>query len=101
MALGTCPTVPYRDDRGRSVGDDGYDVSSGRSIWFREDRTNAASRMMTMEARLICEGCPVQTDCLTYALEGKVDDGIWGGTDGKQRRAMRRKTRITSMAAVG
>jgi hypothetical protein len=101
MALGICPTIPYRDDRGRSVGDDGYDPASGRSIWFREDRNNAASKMMTMEAKVLCQTCPVKSDCLTYALDGKVDDGIWGGTDPKQRRAMRRKVRITSMAAVG
>jgi WhiB family transcriptional regulator, redox-sensing transcriptional regulator len=42
-------------------------------------------------AREICAQCAVRTDCLTYALESdpSEDDGVWGGTDAKQRRNLR------------
>jgi len=40
-------------------------------------------------ARAICATCPVTEDCLAYAM-GDVDTvGIWAGTTGRERRAMR------------
>jgi len=101
MALGSCLGYAPRDNHGRTAGEIGFDQSRAGSMWFKEDRTNAAARMMTLEAKAICSTCPVQSDCLTYAMDGRVDDGVWGGTTGKERKAMRRKARITSMAAVG
>lgn len=40
----------------------------------------------------VCRGCPVQTPCLTYALENDERWGVWAGTTPKQRRALSRKT---------
>jgi WhiB family redox-sensing transcriptional regulator len=31
----------------------------------------------------ICRSCPVQTDCLAYAVEHSQYDGIWGGLWGR------------------
>jgi len=42
------------------------------------------------DAKAICESCPVQSDCLQFALENKQEDGIWGGTDEVERRRLRR-----------
>jgi hypothetical protein len=42
----------------------------------------------------ICDSCPVQQDCLKYALEQKINHGFWGGKSERQRRkiiARRRK----------
>ena len=39
-------------------------------------------------ALAICRSCPVRSECL--AAHMGEPDGIWGGTSGKQRRAMRR-----------
>jgi WhiB family transcriptional regulator, redox-sensing transcriptional regulator len=39
-------------------------------------------------ARRICANCPVQIDCLQYAITAD-EWGIWGGLDGEQRRALR------------
>lgn len=44
-------------------------------------------------ARKICGGCPVRVKCLNYALDEEIRDGIWGGTTGKQRYALRRQGR--------
>lgn len=41
------------------------------------------------EAKAVCRTCPVQTNCLAYALSGK-EFGIWGGTSENQRRPLRR-----------
>lgn len=27
----------------------------------------------------LCASCPVKLDCLSHALDGMVDDGVWGG----------------------
>jgi WhiB family redox-sensing transcriptional regulator len=35
-------------------------------------------RRSTQDARQICAGCPVRTDCLAYARSHGVE-GIWGG----------------------
>ena len=43
------------------------------------------------EARIICAGCPVRTQCLDYALAASERHGIWGGTTEKQRRTMSRQ----------
>lgn len=37
----------------------------------------------------VCRRCPVQQDCLQYALD-HPQHGIWGGTTAKDRRAMAR-----------
>ncbi|MDJ0953080.1 MAG: WhiB family transcriptional regulator [Acidimicrobiia bacterium] len=42
------------------------------------------------EAIRICRGCPVQLDCLEFALETKVRFGIWGGATEKERRTLQR-----------
>lgn len=38
------------------------------------------------EARVICRRCPVRGDCLEYALEHRIGQGIWGGKTARERR---------------
>lgn len=39
----------------------------------------------TADAALsVCQECPVQGRCLTYALENK-EQGVWGGTEEEER----------------
>ncbi len=42
-------------------------------------------------ALAICATCPVQTECLEYALEADVRYGVWGGMSEKQRRRLARQ----------
>ncbi len=44
----------------------------------------------TDEARAICARCLVTDECLTFALE-HGEQGVWGGTDEADRRAMRKR----------
>lgn len=40
-------------------------------------------------AKAVCAGCPVRAECLAFALEHGLDDGIFGGLDAADRRALR------------
>ena len=48
-------------------------------------------------ARKICNAdCPVKERCLEYALEHRIEHGVWGGTSERERRRIlvRRRTTI-------
>lgn len=49
-------------------------------------------------ARRICEGCPVKSPCLEYALINRIDHGVWGGTSERERRRILRQRRQTLAA---
>lgn len=36
-------------------------------------------------AKLICSMCPVQRECLNYAMRTKTKHGVWGGLTGDER----------------
>lgn len=42
-------------------------------------------------ARALCDACPVQVDCLEYALTVQEPHGIWGGMNELERRRLLRK----------
>src|ERR1700683_4488529 len=42
-------------------------------------------------AKLICTRCPVQSECLNYALRQRQEQGIWGGLTEEERRLLRRR----------
>ncbi len=37
-------------------------------------------------AKRICATCAVSEPCLEYALENRIDHGVWGGASERQRR---------------
>ena len=51
-------------------------------------------------AKAICADCPVQSECLEYALENRIAHGIWGGSTERQRRLMIRKRNGLSRRAT-
>lgn len=44
----------------------------------------------TREAKRICAICPVQQECLSYALDNDERFGIWGGMSERERRRLKR-----------
>ena len=40
-------------------------------------------------AKAVCAGCPVQSECLAFALQNPQLQGVWGGTSETERRALR------------
>ena len=48
-------------------------------------------------AKAVCLGCPVRTECLSDALDNRVEFGVWGGMTERERRALlRRRPDVTS-----
>ncbi|CAN5181331.1 WhiB family transcriptional regulator [soil metagenome] len=43
------------------------------------------------EAKAVCATCPVADECLSFALETRQSEGIWGGHTPKERQKVRRK----------
>lgn len=41
-------------------------------------------------AKRVCVDCPVKSSCLEYALENRIDHGVWGGTSERERRRILR-----------
>jgi WhiB family transcriptional regulator, redox-sensing transcriptional regulator len=48
-------------------------------------------------AKAVCLACPVRTECLSDALDHKIEFGVWGGMTERERRALlRRRPNVTS-----
>jgi WhiB family redox-sensing transcriptional regulator len=45
----------------------------------------------TREAKRICVGCEVKSECLEYALMHDERFGIWGGLSERERRRLKRE----------
>ncbi len=50
-------------------------------------------------AQRICSECPVKGPCLEYALDNRVDHGVWGGTSERERRRILRRRRLSRREA--
>ncbi len=51
-------------------------------------------------AKKICATCPVADQCREYALENRIDHGVWGGTSERQRRRILKARRAEKAALV-
>ncbi|MDN5767038.1 MAG: WhiB family transcriptional regulator [Humibacillus sp.] len=50
-------------------------------------------RSTTAAAKAVCAMCPVSAECLRYALENRVEYGVWGGFTGAERQQIARSAR--------
>ncbi|TRV80700.1 WhiB family transcriptional regulator [Streptomyces sp. 130] len=55
--------------------------------------TSGPALVQAEEAKAVCRRCPVQQECLRWALENNQDAGVWGGLGENERRALKRRTR--------
>ncbi len=51
---------------------------------------------LSAPAIAICNSCIHRMRCLHYALDHKIDEGVWGGTTGKSRIRIRRALRLAN-----
>ncbi|MFJ9810740.1 WhiB family transcriptional regulator [Streptomyces sp. NPDC101158] len=52
-------------------------------------------------AKALCSGCPVKAECLAYALDHRVEHGVWGGMTERERRALlKRRPTVHSWARL-
>lgn len=71
------------DAAGMAWMDDALCAEVGGDIHFPEKGESPAP------AKRICAACGVRGACLEYALENRIEWGIWGGFSAHQRRGMR------------
>ena len=64
-------------------------------LFFPSPRQRAAA------ARAICDGCPVRGECLAFALEAGIDDGVFGGLTRDERRQLKPPGRRPKREAYG
>lgn len=92
--------VGYTVTSERGAGGEPVDImamfNAAKPAWMRREDRNCNGvdpRVFYGEnshrAIVICEGCPVQQQCLDYALEN-YEWGIWGGTSERERKRIRR-----------
>lgn len=61
-----------------------------------------AARLQTVEARDVCNSCPVRTLCLEWAMAHHPQAGIWGGiTEDERALERRRRQRAATEARRG
>ncbi len=41
----------------------------------------------------VCGGCAVRAECLEYALENRIEHGVWGGASERERKRILRRGR--------
>ena len=52
-------------------------------------------------AKLVCNGCTVRAECLSEALDNRIEWGVWGGmTERERRRLLRERPDVTSWRDV-
>ncbi|MEV2213967.1 WhiB family transcriptional regulator [Streptomyces sp. NPDC050997] len=54
--------------------------------------TTGPALVQEEQAKAVCRGCPVQEQCLQWALDTGQTIGVWGGTSENERRALKRRT---------
>jgi WhiB family redox-sensing transcriptional regulator len=88
-AVPSWPTVPPGDESWRL---DALCAETDPEAFFPEKGGS------TREAKRVCVGCDVRTECLEYALANDERFGIWGGLSERERRRIRlaRRTRLSA-----
>jgi WhiB family transcriptional regulator, redox-sensing transcriptional regulator len=52
---------------------------------------SCAAQKQERDAIRVCRSCDVIGDCLTYALDNALDEGVWGGMAEDERRQLRKR----------
>lgn len=60
-------------------------------MFFPEDYDDRAA---VLQAKAICQSCPLTSACLVYAIKDSSLEGIWGATTPNERKNMRRRKRV-------
>ncbi|MDL5199417.1 WhiB family transcriptional regulator [Streptomyces sp. ALI-76-A] len=53
--------------------------------------TTGPALVQQEQAKSVCRRCPVQGQCLEWALDTGQTIGVWGGTSEDERRALKRR----------
>ena len=61
---------------------------SAPEVFFPHDGAGVAL------AQQICRGCPVRAECLEFAIDNRIADGVWGGRSERARRRIVREREV-------
>jgi WhiB family redox-sensing transcriptional regulator len=67
-------------------------VDTDPELWFPE----LDSLWKISQAKSICDRCPVKSECLDYAIDNKMREGIWGGMSPTERNLLVRRMKRRS-----
>jgi len=76
----TIPTPPLDDDWRRQAAC----REEHPDLFFADPTTDEL-------AKAVCRGCPVLATCRDWALNNRIEHGVWGGLDERERRNLLRK----------
>ena len=88
-------TSPWRDGSTANGGAGAWRVQAAcrnldTNLFFPSGDTGEALDQAD-QARAVCAQCPVQVDCVEFALATNQHDGIFGGLTAEERRSLRRR----------
>ena len=72
-------------------------------LFFPISGAGLALKQVT-RAKAICARCPIQQECLSYALAAGPIQGVWGGMTEEERRSLarrRRRARVRQVVPAG
>lgn len=78
--------LAYEDWRHRSAC---HDIEP--ELFFPIGTSIAAMRQIRW-AKAVCAACPVDEECLAWALDTGQEFGVWGGLSEDERRSLKRRT---------
>jgi WhiB family redox-sensing transcriptional regulator len=53
--------------------------------------TSGPALLQVEQAKAVCRRRDVSDECLRWAVDAGVDDGVWGGMSEEERRALKRR----------
>jgi WhiB family redox-sensing transcriptional regulator len=71
---------------------DAYCKGMETDLFFPQMSETLNIPLINAKARLICAGCKVRKECVSFALENHIKYGIFGGTTPMERRKMKVET---------
>lgn len=89
MAVDRKPVLDADDDDWRALA---ACRSVDANLFFPNGSSGPALGQL-LAAKAFCRSCPVQRECLEFALDTNQEDGVWGGKDENERRRLRREWR--------
>jgi WhiB family redox-sensing transcriptional regulator len=93
--------LPEHNGPGLQPGDASFDWRHSARCRNEDPEALFVQGAQQRDAREVCKGCPVRTECLAHALDNRVRFGVWGGMTERERRALlKRRPDVISWAAL-
>lgn len=78
-----------------------------RAACLREDPelffpvgSTGTAQLQAQRAKRVCAGCLVRPECLQWAIDTGIDQGVWGGMSEDERRSLKRRSARARLRAL-